>query len=206
MHGFTTGLQREFMQFPLAQSLPAKHAFPSRQRGQGVFPPQSTSVSPPFTIPSLHVGAGRHTPPLQRPLAQSLPLKHAFPSPHFGHVPPPQSMSLSDPFFIMSLQAGAATQTPSRQRLLAQSTFTAQRFPSVHFAHCGPPQSVSVSPPFFIMSLHDGGAAWQRPLVQTTLLQSLPLLHVRPSAQRGQTSIPNSGPPQSMSLSPPFLI
>jgi hypothetical protein len=57
----------------LEQSLPVEHLLPMPQLGQA--PPQSMSVSFPFMIVSLHVGAIQ-TELLQTPLTQSVLLRH----------------------------------------------------------------------------------------------------------------------------------
>jgi hypothetical protein len=64
-------------------------------------PPQSTSVSRPFMVPSLQLGA-LHTLPVQTPDVQSVPAAHARVTSHFGHAAPPQSTSVSRPFFTTS--------------------------------------------------------------------------------------------------------
>src|SRR5690606_28616008 len=62
-------------------------------------PPQSTSVSSRFWIPSSWVGAA-HVPPLQTPLSQSAPSAHPLPSAHLFPDDPPQSTSVSSPSFV----------------------------------------------------------------------------------------------------------
>jgi hypothetical protein len=126
-------------------------------------PPQSTSVSAPFFIASVQVGASApHTPPAQLALWQSPALPHAFPFGHLAQAGPPQSTSLSLPFFIPSLQAPlGAAQTPFAQLALVQSEATPQVLPLAHLTQVAPPQSMSVSPPFFIPSLHVGAGALQ---------------------------------------------
>jgi hypothetical protein len=71
-------------------------------------PPQSTSVSAPFLIPSLQVGAGAaQKPAVQTALAtQSPAVAQAFPMAHRPQLPPPQSTSVSAPFLIPSEQVG----------------------------------------------------------------------------------------------------
>jgi hypothetical protein len=59
--------QTPFVHTLLAQSDAAAHFLPDAQRAQLPLPPQSTSVSPPFCTPSLHVGAW-HAPPEHTPL------------------------------------------------------------------------------------------------------------------------------------------
>jgi hypothetical protein len=87
----------------LLQSLAPLHVFPV-PHGPHVAPPQSTSVSAPFFILSVHEGAW-HVPPPQDSLAQSVPWPHAAPTLH-GEHPGPQSTSASLPFFTLSVQVG----------------------------------------------------------------------------------------------------
>ncbi len=83
---------------PPAQSFAWVHVFPTAQPAQG--PPQSTSASAPFFLPSLQLV---HLPPSHRPLAQSVVLAHVLPSTQSPQLPP-QSTSLSAPFFVPSWQ------------------------------------------------------------------------------------------------------
>ena len=62
-------LQTLLTQREVLQSAAPAQPFPRPQRAQSG-PPQSTSVSLPFLMPSLHVGA-RQTCPWHTPLAQS---------------------------------------------------------------------------------------------------------------------------------------
>jgi hypothetical protein len=65
-------------------------------------PPQSTSPSEPFLMPSVHVAATQ-LPLGQATEAQSSGVVHVFPVPQAGQIPP-QSTSLSVPFFVPSVQ------------------------------------------------------------------------------------------------------
>src|SRR5260221_533662 len=105
----------------LWQSRPAEHDLPAGHAGH-VPPPQSTSVSLPFFMPSVQLGAGMgwQTPPLQKFEPQSPLPVHLPPLPHFPHAHPPQSTSVSMPFFTPSEQVGA-WHTPFVQTPLAQS-------------------------------------------------------------------------------------
>ena len=85
----------------LLQSLLPPQSWPGLQPAQLV-PPQSTSVSPPFFVKSLQVGA-LHVPPEHTRLWQSVGPEHPPPLPHVGHDPPPQSVPVSLPFLIESL-------------------------------------------------------------------------------------------------------
>jgi hypothetical protein len=111
----------------LEQSLGALQPAPSPQRIQeGAGPPQSTSVSLPFSTPSAQFGTlqkpalqtplghsvplvqvGWQMPPEHPPIAQSVPRKHASPVAHPGQLPPPQSRAVSLPFLTPSVQVGA---------------------------------------------------------------------------------------------------
>jgi hypothetical protein len=64
-------------------------------------PPQSTSVSVPFFVKSLHAGA-RHVPPEHTELWQSADTEHPPPVPQVGQEPPPQSVPVSLPFLMES--------------------------------------------------------------------------------------------------------
>ena len=70
------------------------------------------------------------------------------------------------------------SQTP-----LAQSPFTAHIKPSAQSAQL-PPQSMSVSLPFIVLSLQVGAGATHVPLVQTPLVQSVPVEQVEPLVTR----------------------
>src|SRR4051812_29148555 len=78
---------------PTPQSSSFKQALPSAHLGQA--PPQSTSVSSPPFLPSVH---DVHLNPRHLPIMQSRSLAQTRPSAHLGHVPPPQSTSVSVPF------------------------------------------------------------------------------------------------------------
>jgi len=81
--------------FLLAQSSGAVHGVPVGQP-KGHIEPQSMATSPPFNIPSLHVGAAQIA-CTQDKLVQSRPSRHGCPMPHAMQSGPPQSMSVSDP-------------------------------------------------------------------------------------------------------------
>jgi hypothetical protein len=80
---------------------------------------------------------------------------------------------------------------------LSQSSGAAQSWPALHGAH-EPPQSTSVSLPLLTPSEQLGG--WHCPPPHTLLVQSLPAVHVCPTAQS-----PQAAPPQSTSVSVPFF-
>jgi hypothetical protein len=97
-------LQRPPVQNPVRQSVAAEHIWFTTQSGQEG-PPQSTSVSLPFFMPSVQVGFWQML-PTQTPLWQSEP---KLQSPPFGQPvqPPPQSTPVSLPFSMPSEQVGA---------------------------------------------------------------------------------------------------
>jgi len=103
------GTHTEFLQFFDKQSSPVEHLarFAHGEHGELAPPPQSTSVSGPFMIPSMHV-AGLHTLLTSSQLfdAQSVPTAQTLPLAQGKHVPP-QSMSVSSPFLYMSLHVEA---------------------------------------------------------------------------------------------------
>jgi hypothetical protein len=111
------------------QSVPAVHFFPSAHAGQ-LPPPQSTSVSVPSSIPSLHVGAGAsHLPAVQSFDWQSSAPLHG---PPFGHgvvrrpqLAPPSTtkmppLSELDCIMVASVVVSPST-PPSSVPLLAMS-------------------------------------------------------------------------------------
>ena len=151
-------------------------------------------------------------PPVHTLSTQSVPTPHFNVSAQAGAlvsspVPlDPQSVSVSLPFWIVSVDVGARHSfVPVRsQLLLVQSLFAAQPMPSAHGLHI-PPQSRPVSVPFCTPSLQLAGV--QAPLVPHSLsTQSLPLMHILPSAQAGASSAsPVPLLPQSVSVSVPFF-
>lgn len=90
-------------QVSVSQSPVLRHIFPTGHRGQ-VPPPQSTSDSLPFWMPSVQEGAAQ-TPSTQLEVVQSESVSQARPS---SQAPqgPPQSTSVSSPFFSPSSQVG----------------------------------------------------------------------------------------------------
>ena len=80
---------------PFLQFLPVGQAL-------HLLPPQSVSLSSPFFLPSLQLGATQ-TPAVQMPLVQSLFTAHFLPFAQALHLPP-QSTSVSLPFFCLSVQ------------------------------------------------------------------------------------------------------
>src|SRR5215471_18935551 len=88
-------------------------------------PPQSTSVSVPFSTPSLHAGTW-HTLVVHFLLVQSLLTEHALPLAQLGHEAPPQSTSVSVPFLTLSSPPVhfGTWQTPPVHTPLVQSAAT----------------------------------------------------------------------------------
>src|SRR5687767_7582973 len=109
------------LQSPLA----AQSLFASQRGVAASGPPQSTSVSPLFLMPSFGpaglVGSATQRPPSQRPALQSVPTLQPWPTAHCGAPGPPQSTSVSSPFFVPSVGDAAwqmlSLQTPVRQSL-----------------------------------------------------------------------------------------
>jgi len=166
--------------------------------------PQSTSVSLPFLILSLALGAA-HFELVQTPSAQSPPLLHAPPVAH-PLQDPPQSTPVSSPFFSLSLHVGAAQVPPAP----VHTRFT-QSDPSLHPSPSPQgganvfvpspedPQSTPVSLPFFTWSLLVGLAHRWLLVAQTPSAQSLFVAHFWLIAHGAQL------PPQSTSVSSPFF-
>ena len=109
----------------LMQSIASWHIKPSAHL-LGQSPPQSTSLSVPFSTWSSQLAAVQ-VPPLHRLLAHASLVAQVWPAAH--KHPPPQSTWSSAPFITPSLQLGAA-QVKSLQTPLAQSPPTAQASPS----------------------------------------------------------------------------
>jgi hypothetical protein len=160
------------------------------------------SGSVPFLTPSTQVGTWQtFGEPAQTPLTQSPGAEQYLPFAHLPHEAPPQSTSVSLPFLTESEQvpvwhlSGEPEQTP-----LWQSLPAAHVLPSTHLPQDAPPQSVSVSLPFFTPSeqLDDWHLSGEPE--QTPLWQSPATAHVAPAAH-----LPQEAPPQSMSVSTPFL-
>jgi hypothetical protein len=63
------------------------------------------SVSVPFLMPSVQVGAATHTPPVQRALVQSVATAQCSPFGHGQQAGPPQSTSVSAPSRMALVQS-----------------------------------------------------------------------------------------------------
>ncbi len=115
---------------------------------------------------------------MQTELAQSPRRRQAFPATH-GEQVPPQSLSVSSPSFT-PLPHPAVTQTlAGEQSPVAQSEPAWQPRPTPHVGQLPPPpQSTSVSAPFWTVSVQSG--AWQMPLLQELVVQSLPVAQAFP--------------------------
>jgi len=90
---------------PLWQSAAAPHPAPGAHFSVHE-PPQSTSLSLPFSTVSEHVGDWQ-TLPVHTELAQSCGTPQAAPGAHFVVHEPPQSTALSEPLRTPSLQVAA---------------------------------------------------------------------------------------------------
>jgi hypothetical protein len=141
------------------------------------------------------------TPLTQSALAEQVaPLAQRF----AGAQLPPQSTAVSVPFFAPSPQVGS-WQNPPVHTALSQSVAVEHRLLGTHFEQVPPPQSMSVSVPFLTKSVHAGVAHF--PEVHTPLWQSDPLLQTLVAAQAvAQVAFEERTPPQSTSVSVPFLI
>jgi hypothetical protein len=148
------------LQNPDRQSGSPPHTSPSPQPMHP--PPQSTSVSAPFFLPSPHDG-GVHTSFAHTSLTQSASPTQPSLSSHGPH-PPPQSTSVSSPFFAPSEQLGSV-HSPMMQLSVAQSIGVLHTSPSPHAAHTVPPQSTSVSSWLSAPSSHDGSIGITGPVV-----------------------------------------
>jgi hypothetical protein len=153
------GWQVPLVQIPLRQSEFARHCLPLAHFGQ-TGPPQSTSVSWPFLIPSVQVAGA-----VQTPLTQVLPDGQTL----------PQAPQLAGSLLVATQSPlhkvkpawqGEDWQTPLTQKPLRQSEFARHCLPLAHFGQTGPPQSTSVSWPFLIPSLQVGAGGVQVPLTQ----------------------------------------
>jgi hypothetical protein len=97
-------VQIPFEQYPVAQSAWTTQPRPSAHPLHDA--PQSTSVSPPFLAPSVHVACW-HLPPVHTAVSQSVVCAQPSPGVQAGQAVPPQSASVSLPFFTVSAQEGA---------------------------------------------------------------------------------------------------
>jgi len=150
-----TPVEKPSAHLPLAQLTPTLHFFPVAQRAQAsAVSPQSTSNSPPFFTPSLHVAwtHSRRGTPVEEPSAQ-VPLAQLLLRPHFLNngqrgqtiAGSPQSTSDSPLFFAPSVQVAVWQKLPL-QTPLAQSAPTVHHVPVPQRGQgVGPPQSLPVS-------------------------------------------------------------
>ncbi len=184
------------MQTWLAQSVGAAHAAPGAHDGHCA-PPQSTSDSLPFRMPSLHDAATHVIALPHELLAQSAATAHARPSAHAGHAGPPQSTSVSPPSRVVFAHvAGEAHRFVVSQRLWRQSRSTPHTLPAAHPRAHDPPQSTSVSSPLRAPSKQLADA--HAPPAHTLDAQSTARRHVFPFPHGS-----GQAPPQSTSLSLP---
>jgi hypothetical protein len=130
-----------------AQSPFATHICPTLQRVAQVAPPQSMSVSPPSSRPSVHVDAAHASVvALHSTVAQSLSTRQLCPAAHLVEHTLPQSTSVSPSSSTPSPQWLAThSEVIWLQNIDAQSALCAQCWPVAHVAQA-PPQSTSLSP------------------------------------------------------------
>src|SRR5688572_7330536 len=103
----STASQMPAGQLPLRQSLPTIQEAPSSQAPQAP-PPQSTSVSEPFSSPSSQATVSQVL-LSQTALEQSESTSQLAPSPHAWQTAPPQSRSVSSKFITPSVQYSGTT-------------------------------------------------------------------------------------------------
>src|SRR3569623_2289910 len=96
-------------------------------------PPQSTSVSVPFSTMSVQDGTAQVlvVVPLQTPLVQSVAAPHFLPLAHLGQAPP-QFRSVSVPFWTASGHEGAAQVPSAPHTQLEESAATPHVFAAAH--------------------------------------------------------------------------
>ncbi len=198
------------VQTPLRQLAAAvPHRRPSAHFFVGAHdPPQSTSVSLPLRMLSPQDGAVQVKLGPQFKLTQSPAIAQVCPSAHRRGVAavaqvPPQSMEVSVPFLTVSKQVGA-THNPAVHTPLTQLAATVPHIlPTAQAGQLAPPQSTSVSVPFRVPSVHAADA--HSFMTHTPLVQSTPMAQVSPSVHlRGLAAVAQA-PPQSTSVSVPFL-
>ena len=140
---------------------------------------------------------------LQSPSLAQLFVSAQAGAPSLPTVPaPPQSTSVSPPYFVWSAGEGTVHLLETQRRLVQSPPIEQALFGAQAGALVGapPPQSTSVSEPFFTPSVALG--AEQRPLVQTSLVQSVFTTHFKPVPQA--SALVGAPPPQSTSVSVPF--
>jgi hypothetical protein len=166
--------QAPFTQGKPSQSSSPLQELPSAQRAQRrSLPPQSMSLSSPFSAPSSQ-GCVRQTPAEQNPLPHCASRVQGRSSGQRPQRLSPQSTTGSLPLRTPSSQLGAwqqrtdpGPQPALPQTALVQSAATAHACTLVHSAGQLPPQSVSVSSWLRTWSAQVGGT--QRPSSQTEL-------------------------------------
>ena len=143
------------------------------QAGQAP-PPQSTSVSLPFIMWSVHDGTS-HTPPVQVPLEQSVATRQLLPSPQGPQAGPPQSTSVSVPS-LLALAQPAVWHSPAEHVPPMQSVPARQAFPFPQRSQVPvPPQSMSVSTPSFRWSTQVGAPVVPGPSLGLASASGAPL-------------------------------
>jgi hypothetical protein len=154
-----------------------------------------SSQAPPAQGVAVFAGGFDGTPPVQMLSVHSLPSSGRFASSMATpHTPLAQTALWQEPIAAGGQLVSALhwRQTPLRQWPLAQSPPPAHGLPIAHGGQlcCAPQTSAE----------HPGGGATQAPPAQTPLTQSVAVAHDLPFAHCGQL-----GPPQSTSVSLPFL-
>src|SRR5690606_25776813 len=131
---------------PLSQSPGTRHSSPGTH-GEHVGPPQSMSVSPRLSTPSMQL-APTQAPASQTSLWQSASMMQPPPSGQGLHTAPPQSTSVSSWFTTRSSQVGDAhVLVPGAHTPDSQSEPLSHPSPSAHGSQSMPPQSTAVSSP-----------------------------------------------------------
>jgi hypothetical protein len=139
----------------LAQSVSAWQCRVRPQAAQ-VPPPQSTSVSLPSFLWSLHWFVTQVSElASQALLEQSVSTPQCSPVAQVAQVPPPQSTSVSTPSCLWSVHVLLAHLPVTKSHaLLVQSVLARHHLPVAQARPVPPPQSTSVSAPSFLWSTH----------------------------------------------------
>ena len=194
--------QRPASQRPERQSAFFLQPLESAQPPQG--PPQSTSLSPPFLMPSAQPGSPQWPLPHQ-PLMQFASVRQPWPRGQRGQSPAPQSTPVSTPFFWPSVHE-AASQVPDAQNPVTHSAWLEHGSPVQ--AGQPPPQSIPVSPPLCTPSAH-AVSRQTPPGLHAPVLQSAGTLQPPPGPhglQEPPQSTPVSSPPWTPSRQAPELL
>mmetsp|Transcript_45263 Transcript_45263/g.108182 ORF Transcript_45263/g.108182 Transcript_45263/m.108182 type:complete len:212 (-) Transcript_45263:3353-3988(-) len=175
---------------PSEQSEGCVHASPAPHGSQP--PPQSTSDSSPFLVPSEQEDGAEQRPSEQMALEQSALETQGCPTGHVAHpAATPQSTPVSTPFVTPSSHVGRAQMPmlcPLRivQTPVAQSLLREQRDAASHFVGQNAPQSMSPSAPLRTPSSQDGGKQTPEPS-PVVPSPSRPLPSALPPSEEEQT-------------------